>query len=154
MNRSLHPNLARVAAAYDEVLLEFQQGRIVPSEARRRILALVARDDNGLEWSIDPDTGRWRYKSHFGGYTLGDPPGYGVLTATPHDLGSGDGLASDGRVHFENVDLVALQAQHSLIGSTLITPDLEDASAVKRRWPLVAALIGVLVVAALFVAVL
>lgn len=134
VERSLHPNLARVAAEYDEVLLAFQQGRIAPNEARRRIMALVARDDNGLEWSIDAETGKWRYRTHFGSFALGDPPAYGVLAPTPHDLGSGTGLPSDDRVALQQVDMVALTSEGSLTGSTLLPQigDMPPATASRR----------------------
>ena len=157
MERSLHPNLARVAAEYDEVLLAFQQGRIAPNEARRRIMALVARDDNGLEWSIDVETGKWRYRTHFGSFALGDPPAYGVLAPTPHDLGSGTRLPSDDRVALQQVDMIALTSEGSLTGSTLLPPIGDVRPAAPSRRAMIAALavvVGVVMIVVLAVGLL
>jgi hypothetical protein len=123
MDRALHPNLARVAAAYDEILVEFNRGVIPPQEARRRVLALVARDDNGLEWSIDPESGQWRYRTHWGDLILADPPAYGVVGLTPHALGAGNARDADERLNFYEVDQTALYAPGSLRGSTMLRPE-------------------------------
>jgi len=116
MDRPLHPNLARIAAAYDDVMADFRAQRIGPAEARRRVLTLLARDDNGLEWSIDPDTGAWRYRNQFGEMVTANPPAYGVAGFTPTDLGAGRG--DDPRVRFYEVDQDALRAEGQLRGST------------------------------------
>lgn len=120
MDRPLNPNLARIAAAYDDVMASYRAGQLNPQEARRRVLALVARDDNGLEWSINPDTGRWQYRSQFGEYVTAEPPAYGVAGFTPADLGAGP--ANDDRVRLLEVDQTALRAPGSLRGSTMLTP--------------------------------
>lgn len=120
MDRSLHPGLARIAATYDQVVLDFQQGRIGAPEARRRILALVARDDNGIEWSIDPDTGHWRYRSTWGDYLPGEPPAYGVRPLSPSALGSGEPSAIDARLSLHEVELSLLAPSTGLAGSTIV----------------------------------
>ena len=120
MDRPLHPNLARIAAAYDAVMEDFRSQRIGPAEARRRVLTLIARDDNGLEWSIDPDTGAWQYRSQFGDLVTANPPAYGVAAFTPADLGGGRG--DDPRVRLYEVDQDALRAEGQLRGSTSL-PD-------------------------------
>lgn len=118
MDKALHPSLARIAASYDEILLEFQQGRLSPAESRRRILALVARDDNGVEWSIDPENGRWRYRTKWGEFAHAEPPTFGMIQTTAHDLGAGAGRSLDDRVTMHEVDLDLLSSPTSLAGST------------------------------------
>jgi hypothetical protein len=118
MDRPLHPNLARIAAAYDDVMTEFRGGRLSPAEARRRVLILIARDDNGLEWSINPDTGGWQYRNQFGEMMSANPPAYGVAGFTPGDLGSG--LHDDPRVRLYEVDQEALRSEGQLRGSTTL----------------------------------
>lgn len=119
MDRPLHPNLGRIAAAYDDVMADFRAGRIPAAEARRRVLTLIARDDNGLEWSINPDTGGWQYRNQFGEMTSANPPAYGVAGFTPTDLGGGRG--DDQRVRLYEVDQEALRAEGQLRGSTSMT---------------------------------
>jgi hypothetical protein len=121
MDRPLHPNLARIAAAYDDVMSEFRAGRILPAEARRRVLTLIARDDNGLEWSLNPDTGGWQYRNQFGEMTSANPPAYGVAGFTPTDLGGGRG--DDPRVRLYEIDQDALHSEGQLRGSTSITEE-------------------------------
>jgi len=121
MDRPLHPNLARIAAVYDDVMTEFRAGSISPAEARRRVLTLIARDDNGLEWSLNPDTGGWQYRNQFGEMTSANPPAYGVAGFTPTDLGGGRG--NDPRVRLYEVDQEALRAEGQLRGSTSLVED-------------------------------
>lgn len=118
MDRPLHPNLARIAAAYDAAMTEFRAGRISPAEARRRVLTLIARDDNGLEWSINPDTGGWQYRNQFGEMMSANPPAYGVAGFTPADLGGG--RVDDPRVRLYEVDQDALRSEGQLRGSTTL----------------------------------
>lgn len=77
---SLHPNLARLAAAYDQVLEQLNAGLITSSQARAKIEALEARDDQGVRWSIDPNTGDFVRRTAFGELEFGTPPGFGVST--------------------------------------------------------------------------
>lgn len=111
---ALHPNLARIAAAYDEIIMAFGSGLVSAPQARARIEALTARDDNGVEWSIDPDNGDWRYMTRDGRFEYADPPTWGLATLTPHDLGSGS-KDPDTRISFYEVDQ-ALQT--GLAGAT------------------------------------
>lgn len=150
MERSLHPSLARIAASYDEILLEFQQGRLSAPESRRRILALVARDDNGVEWSIDPDSGRWRYRTKWGEFAHGEPPGFGMVQATAHDLGAGSGRSPDDRVTMQEVDLDLLVSPAALAGSTMSASPVRSPKRSRRfgvRQFVGAALIGTALVA-------
>lgn len=150
MDRPLHPNLARIAAAYDEVVLDFQQGRIQAAEARRRILALVARDDNGIEWSLDPDSGRWRYRTKWNDFAHGEPPSYGVLTPTPHDLGSGTGKSPDERLTLHEVELSLLASPTALTGSTIVQHPKKGRSSRRMRISS-RQLVGVLMIGVLLV---
>ena len=56
---TLHPNLAKLAAAYDEILDRIARGQVTSVAARAEIAQLEARDDQGVRWNIDPDTGEW-----------------------------------------------------------------------------------------------
>jgi hypothetical protein len=132
MDRPLHPNLARIAAAYDEVMELYHRGQLAPVEARRRVLALVARDDNGLEWSIDPDTGHWRYRSHFGELVTAEPPSFGVAGFTPGDLGAG--RPDSDRVTLFEIDQQALVASGQLRGSTMLTGGTAADARRSLRW--------------------
>ena len=76
----LHPNLARIAAAYDIVLEEMGQRRLTPQQARDKIAALEARDDNGTRWCIDADTGRWVRYAADGTHVFDTPPSFGYAT--------------------------------------------------------------------------
>jgi len=147
VDRPLNPNLARIAAAYDDVMASFRAGQLNPQEARRRVLALVARDDSGLEWSINPDTGRWQYRSQFGEYVTAEPPAYGVAGFTPSDLGAGPVL--DDRVKLLEVDQNALRSPGSLRGSTLLAAPETTRS--RSLWPLLLLVaIGLAAVAVVF----
>jgi len=143
MDRPLHPNLARIASAYDQVMYEYRSGVLSPAEARRRTLTLVARDDNGLEWSIDPDTGSWRYRNQFGEMVTANPPSYGVAGFTPDDLGGGTG--PDTRVRLYEVDQDALRNAKELRGSTTLPalPENDVRDTLRRVSPLVLLLAGV-----------
>jgi len=153
MDRPLHPNLARIAAAYDDVMTDFRAGRITPAEARRRVLTLIARDDNGLEWSIDPDTGGWQYRNQFGEMASANPPAYGVAGFTPGDLGGG--RRDDPRVRLYEVDQDALRSEGQLRGSTSITENTvrrhPSVRGVRRNVAVGAIVLVTLLVAALLV---
>jgi hypothetical protein len=130
-------------------MTDFRGGRISPAEARRRVLTLIARDDNGLEWSINPDSGGWQYRNQFGETISGNPPTYGVAAFTPTDLGGGRG--DDPRVRLYEVDQEALRVEGQLRGSTTLTGDGDGRvrDAVRRVRPAIlvtAALGGVVLV--------
>lgn len=79
---SLHPNLAALAASYDRIIAEMDARRLTPSAARARISALEARDDQGVRWSIDPDSGLFVRLTAFGDVEYDTPPATGVMTPT------------------------------------------------------------------------
>lgn len=76
----IHPNLARLGSVYDSILEAMNSGQITVAEARSRINQLEERDDQGIRWGIDPDTGSYIRKTTFGDIEYDDPPRFGVLT--------------------------------------------------------------------------
>jgi len=146
MDRPLHPNLARIASAYDEVMAAYRAGQLSPAEARRRVLTLVARDDSGLEWSINPDSGSWQYRNQFGEMITQNPPAYGVAGFTPTDLGAGTG--DDPRVRLFAIDQEALHAPGQLRGSTTLpAPGGTGGGARLRRVILLSGLVAAVLLA-------
>lgn len=78
----LHPNLAVLAADYDNIIESLRTHRMSASDARAAVTALEARDDFGIRWSIDPDSGRFVRKTAFGDLEFDTPPSHGVATPT------------------------------------------------------------------------
>jgi hypothetical protein len=115
---ALHPNLARIAARYDEIIKLLNNKQLTPSQARTMIEKLAARDDLGVEWSLDPDTGKWRYRSKDGLLLPGNPPSWGLASATPKDMGSGS-LDFDKNITLYEIDS---SKGSGLINSTRETP--------------------------------
>lgn len=117
--QSLHPNLARIASHYDNIVERFRNQQIDATRARSEILSLVARDDNGVQWSLDPDTGEWYYRNIKNQLVKSDPPSYGLATPTAHDLSRNpDAYNPDSNIQFQEVDESLLHPPNSLIGST------------------------------------
>lgn len=119
--QSLHPNLARIAAEYDRIVAQFARKEISVTEARGRVTALVARDDEGTLWSIDPDTAEWRYRSHSGMYVRGTPPTYGFPSPSPHQVSMPTKPREsnpDRTIVFSRIDEQALYPPTELTGST------------------------------------
>jgi hypothetical protein len=116
----LHPNLARIGAAYDQVQARASRGEISATQARAEIMHLVARDDEGVLWSIDPSSGNWMRRTITGELVFDTPPTYGVATPTAHDLSrSPTGVFNpDSNLIFHEVDEVALLGERSLRGAT------------------------------------
>lgn len=112
--QQLHPNLARVAASYAEIVEQFARAELTAPEANRRVSELVARDDNGLRWAINPTDGSWMYQSAVGEWKPGDPPTSGVATLTPHDITNH--TVAGGRTGVANPD--------DLIDFTRATPEM------------------------------
>ena len=100
---ALHPNLARIAARYDEIIKMHANRQLTSTQARSMIDKLAARDDLGVEWSIDPDSGEWRYRSKDGLFLHATPPSWGLASATPKDMGSGS-VDFNKDLHFYEVD--------------------------------------------------
>jgi hypothetical protein len=119
--QSLHPNLARLAADYDDIIADFSRSSISVTEARARIRTLVARDDEGVQWSIDPDTADWYFKDRHGNLQKGTPPSYGHASPNPYSI-SRPGLQTAGdpdrNIVFAPVNEDLLHSPQSLVGAT------------------------------------
>lgn len=85
MSDALHPNLARLAHEYDQIVNSFLAGKLDRETAYQRISELEARDDEGIRWSFDPQTGGWVRRDLFGHCVPDTPPTWGMATATGHD---------------------------------------------------------------------
>jgi hypothetical protein len=133
MSGSLHPNLAKLAASYDELLERYGRGLLSASAARAEILTLVARDDEGILWSIDPDTGSWMRRTRSGELVPGQPPAYGLATPTPHDLsGNAGSFRPDDRLELARVHDEHAYGSNEFTGTTR-APRLERARSVSSR---------------------
>ena len=117
----MHPNLARIASIYDTVILARRNGQMSETDAYKRIDSLIAKDDFGVEWSISPETGEWRYRDRWGDYYYENPPEYGMVSTTPYDLQSGD--TTYPRVTLYPVDTGALTPEHT---TPLVASDLKQ----------------------------
>lgn len=116
----LHPNLARIGAAYDRVQARAARGEITAAQARAEIMHLVARDDEGVLWSIDASTGNWMRRTITGELVQDTPPTYGVATPTAHDLTRNPAgvFNPDVQLVFHEVDETQLLGERSLRGAT------------------------------------
>ena len=116
----LHPNLARIGAAYDQVQARAARGEISAAQARAEIMHLVARDDEGVLWSIDASSGNWMRRTISGELVFDTPPTYGLATPTAHDLTRRPTGAfnPDTNLVFHEVDEAALLGESSLRGAT------------------------------------
>lgn len=118
-HRRLHPNLARLAASYDDILEQFARNQITAEEARVRIGSLVGRDDQGVQWCINPADGHWHRITVHGELVRDDPPEAGLATYTGWDLSGGESLSDPRyRVVDHRADPRELTAADQLAGST------------------------------------
>ena len=133
--RPLHPNIARIAARYDEILGRFARKQISATKAHREIAALVARDDEGTLWSIDPKTGGFLRETRTGTLIPDTPPTYGLATPTPHDVSTGKAFNPDNNIEFHAVEDELLYSPSQFSGSTRMprTPIPVPASSWFRR---------------------
>lgn len=119
----LHPALARVAVAYDELCMQWSTKQITGTEAKARMHELVARDDTGVMWKIDPESGQWVRRTRAGDWMPGTPPTSGLVLPTPHDLTGTDRLLNpDSRVTFTPIDDRLLSPPAGLVGATRHRP--------------------------------
>lgn len=144
-HRQLHPNLARLAATYDDILEQFTRNQLSPEEARFRVSSLTARDDQGVQWCINPDDGQW-YRMTVQGRLVRDvPPEAGVATYTGWDLSGGDPMADPrNRVIDSVVDPRELSQSTQLTGATarFVRNEADERASQRpapRRWLLIAA---------------
>jgi hypothetical protein len=131
----LHPNLARIAAAYDAIRERFGAGLLTAQQAKAEIAALAARDDNGVVWSIDPDSGEWHYKTHDGRLRPGTPPTWGYATPSAYELTRNpQGERIDQRITYQQVGDVRLPPG-ALRGETQPTNRVPLADLRKKKQP-------------------
>lgn len=131
-SRPLHPNLADLASAYRKLHRQYDSGEIDQTEARARIAALVTRDDQGVQWRLDPGTGQWERQLRDLSWEKADPPTYGVQTLHASDLshlGPNADVDLSGYASFE-VDEDKLLPPRSVFGSSrkvaIAARDAED----------------------------
>ena len=119
MPKPLHPNLAKLAASYDEIIERYSIGRVTAAEAHAEIATLVARDDDGILWSINPDDGAWMRRTRGGDLVVGTPPSYGLATPTPHDISTPPtGFSPTDRIQSHEVKNELLYSPSEFAGST------------------------------------
>ena len=104
MTSPLHPNLGRLAAAYDQIVEDHRCNKISSREARGLIATLICRDDTGLLWAINPDSGKWSFRNLRGDLVEAEPPRYGIASAKPSDLDDRTKNDFDDRLTFFEVD--------------------------------------------------
>lgn len=138
---SLHPNLARIAASYQQILGRMQRGELSVTHAHVEIRELIARDDDGVQWTINPADGGWLFLSRNGSWMPADPPKSGYATLTPHDLRA---VAGDMPVAYNpDWDLTmqrAAESRNGLRGSTRRrVPAIAQSKVQVWRWVVIAA---------------
>jgi len=75
----LHPELAKIAERYDEIVNLCKINKISIYKANGLIGKLTARDDNGVYWSIDPRNGKWFYIDIENNKIFAEPPTFGAI---------------------------------------------------------------------------
>jgi len=88
INHGLHPNLARIAAAHNDLVERYRNHQITTIQAQTEASELIARDDMGIRWRINPTSGQWEHETQTGQWKQGAPPQQGVASLTPQHFGS------------------------------------------------------------------
>ncbi len=99
----LHPNLARLAAVYDQIVESFTRKEIDDLEARSRIRRLRARDDQGVIWSLRED-GQWYRQTRDGQLIPDTPPTSGIPGVSPFDMSSNNYRSENPDMHISKPD--------------------------------------------------
>lgn len=113
--KSLHPNLAKIALRYDEIIEAYQRKEFDEQGAYQLLANLNARDDNGVLWRINAVSGSWEFKQFNGLWSQGEPPIFGFEGATIDDFNSVDSLR---KIDMFEVDQENLYPSDQLLGST------------------------------------
>ena len=87
----LHPNLARIAAAYQDLTNAYAAGRVTSQQAALFARELVARDDEGTQWTINSRDGGWLRFTRSGEWVSDTPPSQGVATLSAWDVSDASG---------------------------------------------------------------
>ncbi len=138
----LHPNLQKLAAAYRQLHHRWASGELDATETRQRIAALVARDDQGVQWRLDPNTGEWERQLHDGSWQQTNPPTYGLPTLSAADVSTSgtDEDVADEHVALYAVDEHALLPPGDVVGATRRAqldqhqPVRRQPGQTRRRW--------------------
>lgn len=150
---TLHPNLARLVAAYQQILGRLARSEIDLVQANIEIRELVARDDDGVQWTINPRDGGWLYLTRRGTWESGEPPRSGFATLTAHDLRAQAGQSPV--AYNPDWDIEVAEAAASGVRGVVRTGAVHrDAHAEARRgrWVVFAAAVAAVAVAAWLVA--
>jgi hypothetical protein len=144
--RSLHPNLAVLAADYDAIYDQWRLGQLDSREAKQRLARLVARDDEGVLWRLSPEDGRWLRQTRDLTWVPGEPPTAGVPSLTGWDV-SGRSHVGDPRHRIFHAD--ANDDRPDGPGATRVAARRRAEAATHRRLVVaVAVLVAVLALAA------
>lgn len=146
---NLHPNLALIASQYDDIIRKWQLGQLTEVEAKRQLGSLVARDDSGVQWTINPTDAQWYRRTRTGSLVQDTPPSSGISTLTGWDVsGSSSNVVDDPRrrVVSEEIELPAVSTGLSGATQRVANSSVEDTTSTEGR-----ALFFVLSVVALFV---
>jgi hypothetical protein len=128
---TLHPNLARIAVDYQRVCERLARGELDVTVANTEIRALIARDDEGVAWTINPRDGGWLYWARRGEWVSAEPPRSGLASLSPHDMYAPQHATDnpDRELTFRAVD----DAGSTLRGSTRRTAEAERPGP-RPRW--------------------
>jgi hypothetical protein len=120
MDAAIHPNLAQIAASYDDICEQVNMGIMSGPDARRAVMALVARDDQGVQWLISPDDGNWYRRTITGELVSDTPPTSGIATPSGWDVSGAEQIEDPRRrVWGFTVDGDAGRKPGELHGSTV-----------------------------------
>jgi hypothetical protein len=120
MDAAIHPNLAQIAASYDDICEQVNMGIMSGPDARRAVMALVARDDQGVQWLISPDDGNWYRRTLTGELVSDTPPTSGIATPSGWDVSGAEQIEDPRRrVWGFNVEGDAGRQTGELHGSTV-----------------------------------
>lgn len=142
----LHPNLARIAAAYQELTQAYADGRIDAHQATMFVRELVARDDEGTQWTINPRDGGWLRFTRNGELVPAAPPQLGVATLASWELSGAK--SQDGAITYtpaaHPADVVAGSMRNGTHRAARKRRRVESIS--RPRWVYPAMVVGALLV--------
>lgn len=125
-DENLHPNLARMAAAYDQIIEQLDAGMITATQARSRIDQLEAKDDQGTRWSIDPESGDFVRRTAFGELEFGTPPAFGVASLDAFTISDPD-RDDNPALRLDTQQVSTFTSPAGMMGATrMVIPDEQD----------------------------
>ena len=99
---TLHPNLARIAVAYQDLVQAYASGLVDANRASVLMRELVGRDDEGTQWTINPRDGGWLRCTVWGEWVSASPPQSGFATLSAWELSGTKG--ADQALMYASVD--------------------------------------------------